>query len=328
MADKAIGFSKETNYREEPASPAAITDMMDFITENVKPSREFIKVQTVNARTPRFSIPGPFKSAGDVEFLANVDDLTWLFGMLLGAADLGPTIQDATTAYKTTWNAFPNDVINSYLMEIIKNIDAKGKLGMGTAMKSLTIDCPLNDKLGVTASLMCAKEFYQTADSIATLTSLKPLVYHQNTVSLFGSAAPWVESISITFENGFDEDAFVQGDMFMPELIIGDFGVTGSLDLRAKDWDAYSRFFGGASKSSPDTVVDEFAIEILVTGANISGAFDEYLKITLNNCHFTELELPTEQRNRQIYTLPFEALFVGSTVGTIEIMSTIDALIA
>ncbi|KXH76241.1 MAG: hypothetical protein AM326_03005 [Candidatus Thorarchaeota archaeon SMTZ-45] len=315
---KWLGIGEESAYMTKGTA----TVWLDFISESVRASREFIEIQTVNERTPRFSIPGPFKSAGDIECLSNTDDLGSLLEMLLGPPDTEGTAQ-GTTGYKHTWNTIPNATLKSYTMEIQKEITTYEKLLYGAAIKSLTIDCPIADKVGVTASILAGKDKLETAQSPGTATTLKPLVYHQNDVSLFGSAAPWVESISVTMENGFDEDAFVQGDLFLPELILGHFKVTGTLDLRAKDWDAYQRFLGSASAVEPSAVVEEFEIQLQIVGEEVDTTpYYATLDMRMPKCHFTELEIPTEQRNRQVYTLPFEALYDDSESTVLDIELT------
>lgn len=312
-------IQKESIFGTKP-SPWSPT-FLDLISESVNPNRGYIKVETGSSRVPRWRIPGGFKETGDLEMVAIADDVSSIIEAILGDADSSTLLE--TGAWEHIWTP-PNDAIDSFSVEISPSIGTESRLCLGTAFKSLTIDCPAREKVGFTPTLLVSKEVIQnvTAPPIS-FSSVRPFIFFENSVKVADKETFIVESLSITMENDIPEDTFAQGSMFLPEIVLQGFTLSGTMDIRMKDWELHKRFYGSETATEPSTEPETLSLVTDIQGV-LAGATKKFqLKIDIPAIQFDESGASFDRRERMVYSLPWEAVL--DDTGKIATVTVVNA---
>jgi len=112
-------------------------------------------------------------------------------------------------------------------------------------------------------------------------------------VSIGGSVATFVESLSLTWENGVADDAYALGNAHLPAGIISTITSTGSMDLRYDNNARYTDWLAGTTRA------------IVLNGTYGTGTAQRRLQFNVPVASYDVNRLPTDNRERYVQTLDF-----------------------
>jgi hypothetical protein len=304
-----IGTGIETVY----GTPVAITKRHPFVTEGLQRASTPLQSSAITGSLNAFRRAGVISrrsAAGSLNLELSKQGMgRWL--QLMAGSSAAPVQQGATPAYLQTHPAGALDR-KLTLQKVIRDL-------AGVEVETFTYHGTICTQweLGInvdgipTLNLTLDSEDEETTTASTALLALaepthNPFNWTEASLTLAGVPASRVLSISATGNNAQDvETYFLGGGGTKSEPTVGDFrNLTGSLSAEFADTATiYDRF----------TAYSAEALEVVFTGAIISGAFNEQFKLTVPEARFSGSSPVVGGPGKITIEGPFEAFYNGST---------------
>jgi len=309
-----LGIAEEATY----GTPVAAVEYIDIVSESVRPSQEFIFLETAGYRETREAIPGPFTISGDFDLVVNADNITKFLKWALG--DVTTTVDDAAApvAYKHEFT--PANEIKSFTSEIHPGVGGYSRQVAGCIVTTLRLEAVARELLTSTISIVGSKptRITESVTGRPTFSTVRPFVFFEGVVSGFVSAD--VEAVRWSYANAVAEDAFVLGSRFLPAIRLQGQTVEGDMDIAFVRWDEYERFYGAVGATEPGTEVGPVSLKLtftgLSTGSTVVGFENYLLELDLPRIYLNTIEANFDRRERIVERLAFRATY-DTTAGYI-----------
>ena len=318
------GLAAQLMAKKEVTYGTAVTvdKAYEFGQESLKLDKNYIMSRGLRAGRSFQSSSRRVATTKDVNGAVNLEVPTQGFGFwldLLHGNTVTPVIQGATPAYLQTHSIGTTDATKSATIQVGRP-DTGGVVRAftysGCMVTGWSLSCAVNEFLASQFTLDGQNETTATALATASYPSgLRSFNFTQGVLTVNGSTAANVASATVNGGLSRKVDRhFFGSNGLKNKPIQNDYATAaGSLSAEFSDLTLYNLFTGGTIGS----VVLEF------TGAVISGAFNERLKVTMAACGF-DGETPTVDGPDVLgQDVPFMALDNGTDAPVVvEYVST------
>jgi len=250
-----------------------------------------------------------FLGSGTIEMYARPDTighlLKWTFG------DVTSSQVGATSTYDHEFTMGTS--IKSFTVHDVTEEDSDARLCIGTVIKSLTFEAPRGGVVTVRAEVQYVDEIIETAQSYSAVSTLRPFVFHDGSITWGGSELADVESFRITISNDIPDDTHEIGSAKLQSIELQGFSITGEMDLKFKDWSIRKQFYGaqesGSEPDNPQTEDRTFALSIVLS-SELTGddSYKYSLTFSFPKCTIKENPMTRRTRERLTQRMVFEAL--------------------
>jgi len=300
-----LGIGKQSAW----GTAVSPTEWLDPITVDIKTEKEPLQLRTISSRLVQDFLQGKIVVTGDIETPANPEAI----GLLLYATfgNVSSTAQTASTKHEFTPKTAPEDTLPFLTLEIGSGSVYRKVLDVIGA--SLAIEFPPGEIVSCRFSILGSKEESSTEQS-PSFPSARPFTANDATVTLGGASAE-LRALSIEFNNNPSTDHHVIGNRYLTRHELGDFEVTGSMDLLFDSSDELDAFLG-------DT---ETSLTIDLIGETISGDEKYELKIELPNIIYSAWGAPVRTGEQVIQSIDFVARKPDSGDIKVTLVNTVSS---
>lgn len=276
-----IGIGKESTF----GTPVAATDYFKFTSESLTPSiEELVSAGISDIRDEPESFEGLGTVAGDLVTEVRPEAIGFLLNSWFNS--ISSVQEGATAAYKHTFiptnTPFSDEcIVKPFTLEIARDLgsDRAWQLA-GCASNILNFSFGTGEKiLNLTTSIIGKSHGFITATTPSFETA-EPFRWNQATINIDGSDSSHLESLGMTLDNGLVGVPLLNNTKVIGKIMGDAFRmgtITPTFDIESTNIDRYDNFIGFVTKPWI----------ITFTGANIEGAFDYELKITLPKVLYT-----------------------------------------
>ena len=321
ILDVAILLGKESTY----GTPATLDHAYEGKADTYTFVREFIDSVGFRGGMETLRSDRRVDVSMGGEGTLEIDVLTTGFGFLLQAllgSVTGPTQQAATTAYITTATSTAADPNDAFTVQI-QRVDAAGTLQSYTHHGGVITGWSLSQEVGglLVASMDFDFEDVDTSTGDGTVTypsSNVPFDWTQAKATL-DSVDTDVMSMSVNADLGLKTDRrFLRQSALKKQPIRSSVpSFEGEIAMEWEGQTEYADFVAG----------NVIPIVYTWTGANIEGAYDYEVVVTMNACQYTGNEPVSSLGDTPMLTLPFKVLDDGTNPAmTITYQSTDTSL--
>jgi hypothetical protein len=283
---------------------------VDPLSISISPERDIVQLRPVSSRFATAFYPGGWKVTGDIEFPCNPqtigDALLMIFGQVSSQSQ-------GTGAYKHTFT--PIDVDSAppvYTLEIASGSVYRQILNV--AATSLEIEFPPNEIVSTTLSILGTKEQAGSSRTPA-FPSVRDFTGADAAVKINNNTRK-LRALSLTINANLSDDHYVLGSRYLPRHILGEFEVTGSMDIEFEE-ESYLDEFLAESEAS---------FEITLTGPQIESGVNYQLKLTMPKVIYETWEAEVSHAEPIVQSIDFVARKDGSNpVITAELINTITS---
>jgi hypothetical protein len=209
---------------------------IDVITEELTPERNNIYPVTSKGRTPRRKLKGPLAWTGNIETLLYTISAPSLVYYAMGA---NTTTLDTPALGVNTHTVTPAATIPHFVMETGRDLDASqytGVVATGFSLEyspdaAVTINVDVNarkEQAKTTLDTITFPDFdgaERTYGGVEVVTQIGAA--EGGTPTTFGT----VESFSLTYDNNFEDSAYVLGSQYLSGNFVNQINCTGSMEL-------------------------------------------------------------------------------------------------
>lgn len=310
-----VGFGVETT----PGTAVTPTRFFDFNDESIKFNRERIESKSLHPgrKTANLWVPGKQGGSGDVDFEVTPNAFGLIAKNMLGAnATTQPNAGSNPTVYLHTSKVGTIDA-----QSLTTQFGRTGTSGTtdpytygGCKIDSWSLDMSAPDGL-----LMCKLGLDVTNET--TLTALATASYaasdvllpfnDANTSITIGGTSYNVGKVNISAANNLSKDRYRLGSSTKLEQVEANFReFTGTIDLESyQGTTPYNLFVNGT----------EAQIIATFSGANISGAYNYMVKVTLPRCRFDGETVNVGGDGLIPQSIPFKALWTSAATTEVQI---------
>jgi len=316
-----IGLGEETTFRTAVAAAKYIDVREERITED----RQYVYVATGGARGTRIALPGGHKVGGDFSFIARADNLGLLLKAMFG--QVSTTADDATSPVAYRHEFTPAFSVPSLTVEVSPEVGGTSRQISGSLVNSLAFEAVAREPLAVTATIIGSKSA-TIATTTPTWPTVRPFMFFEGSLTLAGTSVADVRAFRCTLEQEIPDDAFVLGDMFLPDnrTLLGQFKASGDLDVVFKSWSLYRRFWGSSTATEPLTAPASVAMRLTFTGpstgSTVSGFENYKLEIDLPTVRLDTSEANFSGREPIVQRLGWTATFEDAHVAEATLINT------
>lgn len=314
IKDSAIQVGKESTY----GTPATLTTGFEGKADSFQRAQE--PLESMGFRPGMHALRSDRRTQTNMggEGSLEIDVLTKGFGLLLQAmlgSVSGPTQEAATAAYTTTAATTVDDPNDSYTIQV-NRVDVGGTqrnfTHHGCVMTGWSLTQEVNGLLVAALNFDFEDVDTSTGAGSSTYPSGIPFDWTQAVVTL-DSAATDVLSFNLEAELGLKTDRrFLRGSELKKQPVRSTHPTfTGSVDVEFEDLTLYADFVAGSI----------VPITATWTGANIEGAYDYELTVTMAACQYDGESPVANLDDVPTQSVPFKVLHNGSDAA-IEITYT------
>jgi len=283
-------FTYETNKL-----PAATSHIIDPLGEDITGDKGFLYPRTAGVRVGRAKVKGKNKFSGTIDTPLYPVHATTLIYYAMG--------KNVTTP------ATPNTNVNTHVVSQANTVpffqaaigrDLREHIYVGGAVNSMTLDYTMDDVITSSFDVFFRKELANLPLTTSTTYDDFNVLERgyggaEAAVQVDSTADDRIESLSISYENDFDDDAFALGSQFLPAGPIGELTCTGSFDMRFDSIDAYDLWY------------NETAIQIELTSSFGAAATLRSIDANLPSVALDTNNLPTSGFDRYVQSFNYHA---------------------
>ncbi|RLC80925.1 MAG: hypothetical protein DRI61_04730 [Chloroflexi bacterium] len=307
MGVRWIGIAEESTYGTAVTSP---DHSMRYLELDLSPDQQRIIEFESAYREKEQSLLGPFIGSGRLTAYARPDDIGYFLKWLTGSVTSAQV--GSSSVYTHTFTLA--DSVKSFTLTDNRGISGSSgsRACVGCAMKSLTLEAPARGALTFEANIQYQWEELITEPTMGTLSSLRPFMFYDGSITYGGSSLARVEAIRFTWENGMPDDTHCIGSRKLPGIDLEGVEVSFEVDMKLTDWSIRKYFYGASNATEPQDEETTYALNVTFTGQptgeSESGA--EYYKIELNfpKVVLTENPASVSRRDRMTQRATFVAL--------------------
>lgn len=291
-----IRFQTQTDFTDETVGAfGANAHVIDPVSEDITSDKQFIYPRTAGVRAARQRVKGPNKFTGTIGTPFYPLHATSLLYYTMGAVttNTGTPTTGTNTHIITKANTIP-----FFRMSVGR--DLRQHDYVGGIVNSFTADYTMDDILTGNFDVIFRREMTNVA--LATSTAFpdfnsveRSFGGAEASVTIDATADDRIESLSISYENNVTDDAFSLGSQFLPAGLIGELGVTGSLDARFESIDLYDDFIAETQKA------------VVLTASFGTGDSTRQVEFDLPSMSLDTNNLPTEGFDRYVQAINFTA---------------------
>jgi len=276
-----------------------------FTDLGIEPSQGSIEVNESSYDEPTDILNGPFKEEGTVSILPRANTIGNFLKLAMGAVS---SVQYSNSGVyrhdfrlgttKPSFTITDNRALSGVHTRAIE----------GCIIKKLTIEAPAREVATAEADVLAAWESliqYTSAPTMLTLSTQRPLLFVDGSVTLAGAALANVESFRMNVpENSVADDHYEVGSRKLPGVEIEGAKITGEVDLKFKSWAARQAFYATGTPTEPSSKENNplamtIALNGPATGKTAQGAPTNYgLTFNTSGAVFVESESPVSKRER------------------------------
>lgn len=304
MTDRYTSFEATADaYTDDTLTWTANRHDVDIVTEDLVPERNNIYPVTSKGRTPRRKLKGPLGWSGTLEILLYTKHAPSLMYYAMGA---NSTTLDTPATGINTHTISPATTIPHFVMETGRDIVAHQYTGC--VLTSFNLEYTPDSAVSSNFDINARKEQATKAlDSISfddfdgaerTYGGVEVDVQMGAAEGGSPTSIGTFESFSFTYENNFEDDAFVLGSQYLSGNFVNQINVTGSMDLSYLTNADYQ-----------DVVTDvEKELWLTTNNGDTSPVTDERgYTIKLPRISYDSTTLPTNNAERYVQSLDFTA---------------------
>lgn len=294
-------FATETFSAFDTASKA---HAIDQVSEDISFEHGFVNPVTSAKRAPRNRLLGPITGGGEVGVPMYTRGFPTLAYYALG--------KDVTTAVTNGFKHVitPSGSIPSFRMGVGK--DKKEHRFVGCAVKSMKLDYSVDNPALATFDLLCRKELepgdLQTVTFPDYDVKERSFLGVEVSVKIDDVAVAYVRSLNIEVNNTLVEDNHTFGSRYLPNLVVQDLEVKGSMELSFTDIQRYEEVRDE----------DQPSIELLFNHDTVDTAEHRALNVKLPEVSLDMGKLPTDGNKEYIMSIDFTAQSDDNTDKVIE----------
>jgi len=306
VGSRWVGVAEETTFGTEVTTPTLSMRVLDL---DLNPDQQRILEYESNSRMKEFSLLGPFIGSGRLTAWARPDTIGYFLKWLTGnvtSSQIG-----SSAAYQHTFKLA--DAIKSFTLTDNRGLSGvNSRACIGCLVKSMTIEAPARGVVSYELDIQYTWEKLVSAPTKGTLSSLRPFLWSDASVSLGGETVGKAESLRFVWTNSIPDDVHNLGSRKIEDIILEGVEVTMEMDLKFTNWDMRELFYGAEDSTEPQSEEGTFAFNAVFTGESTgeseSGA--EYYELELNfpKVVVKENPAPISRRDRLTQRVTLEAL--------------------
>ncbi len=303
-------------YTDDTHTFGADRHDIDVVTEELSPERNNVYAVTSKGRTPRTKLNGPLGWSGNIECLLYPIEAPTLIYYAMGAISSTP---DMPVTGVDTHLITPAAVIPHFILEVGRDVVAHKYTGV--VATGYTLEYAPDAAVTVNVDVNARKEQANAALGSVTFAdfNIAERAYGGVEVdTLIGAAESGsptsfgtVESFSFTYDNNFEDGAYVLGDRHLSGNFVNQINATGNFDLSFLAIADYDDVVGDVEKE----------LELAMTQG--TGAAERSVKFTFPRISYDTTSLPTNNAERFVQGLEFTAN--DNAAGDAVIMEVINA---
>lgn len=306
-----IALQEESSFNETPSftKPDRFLAYTDL---DINPDKGTLYVEESTRRERSAAVPGPFTETGTFTILVRPDTvleiLKWTMGKHVPTED--------GTGYKHTFT-IDNTIKSFAILEVRNDISGlEGRAITGCQVKKLTIEAPAREICTCEVEVLAAQETLIPSASLpelGTLSSLRPCVFADGSVTLAGGELANVESFKFTFDNSIPDDTHDLGSIFIQTQELERLSMTIEMDLKFKSWEARRKFYGSGTPSTPQK--DPYAMTVVLdlTSEEYTTGKDARIAITAGAAVLTENPAGVKGQERLTQKVSMEVIYSPNT---------------
>lgn len=245
MTDRYTSFeATAAGYTTDTHTFTAARHDIDVVSEELTPERNNIYAVTSKGRTPRRKLQGPLAWTGNIETLLYTTQAPTLIYYAMGGNSFAlDTPQTGVNTHSVTQaNTIPH-----FIMEVGR--DDVGHKYTGCVATGFTVDYTPDTAVTLNVDVNARKE--QASGSLASVTlddfdSAERAYGGTEIITQFGAAEGGspsseavVESANITYDNNFEDSAYVLGDQHLSGNFVNQINLSGSIEVSFIDSTKY-----------------------------------------------------------------------------------------
>jgi hypothetical protein len=290
-----IDFKTQPTFTYETYAVAQ-QHLIDPLGEDITGDKGFLYPRTAGVRAGRAKVKGKNKFSGTFDIPLYPINATTLIYYAMGKATTTPNtpVTGVDTHVISQANTVP-------FFQCGIGRDLREHRYVGGAVDTMNLDYTMDDVITASFDVFFRKEL---ANAALVGTSVAYPDYNvlergyggaEAVVDVDATADDRIESLSISYENDFDDDAFSLGSQFLPGGLIGELTCTGSFDMRFENINAYNSWY------------NENSMQIELTSAFGSGTSQRSIKADLPSCALDTNNLPTSGFDRYVQSFNYHA---------------------
>jgi hypothetical protein len=291
-----IEFETQSTFTNETFNlPTATSHIVDPLGEDITGDKQFLYPRTAGVRVGRAKVKGKNKFSGTFDMPLYPVHATSLIYYTMGAVTTveNTPITGVHTHTITQANTTP-------FFQCAIGRDLREHQYVGGAVNSMTLDYTMDDVITASFDVFFRRELANaTLTTSTTYDDFNVLERGyggaEASVDIDATADDRIESLSISYENDFDDDAYSLGSQFLPAGLIGELSCTGSFDMRFESIDAYDKWF------------NETSIQIELTSAFGASSSQRSIKADLPSVALDTTNLPTSGFDRYVQSFNYHA---------------------
>ena len=310
-----LGLGKESVY----GTAVAVSKYVPYTDESITEDNSFLYAETVESRSVVKARLGAYKVGGGINLYTEPENCGFLLYSALGA--LSTTGPADTSAYTHTFT--PGTSMLGMTAFVGSDVTA-GALKITSALtKSLEIKCVTGEFVSMAVD-MVGQKGEQVALASPSFSALDPFVFHEGSVEIATVADTNVEAMTVKIENDIYDDDYSLGSRFRRRGGVGGLKVSGTMDLNFGSLTEWKQFYDGSTGTAPvANTYSELQLELIITGALISGSSYYKLHCTMPKCVFDTHSANVNQNKRTIENLSWTAL--GSAPISIDLVNEVTS---
>ena len=287
-----MAFETAPSFTYETFTVDPNSHIVDPLGEDITGDKQFLYPRTAGVRVGRAKVKGKNKWSGSLDMPLYPIGATTLIYYAMG--------NSAFTADT------PGTGVNEHIISQANTVpffeaaigrEIREHQYVGGAVNSMTLDYTLDDVITSSFDVMFRRELanvtLNTSQVFDDFNVLERGYGGAEAAVLVDTVADdRIESLSISYENDFDDDAYSLGSQFLPAGLIGELSCTGSFDARFESIDLYDDWLAETSKqieltSAFGSVLNQRSIHMDIPSAALdtnnlpTSGFDRYVQ-TLN----------------------------------------------
>jgi hypothetical protein len=306
-----LAIQEETSFNESPNfnTPDRFLAYTDL---DINPDKGTLYVEESTRRERSAAVPGPFTETGTFTMLLRPDTCLEILKWTMGAHN--PTASG--TGYKHTYTV-ANTIKSFAILEVRNDISGlEGRAITGCQVKKLTIEAPAREICTLEVEVLAAQETLiasASLPSLGALSSLRPCVFADGSVSLAGSPLANVESFKFTFDNSIPDDTHDLGSIFIQTQELERLSMVVEMDLKFKSWAARKLFYGTGSPTTPQKNPYAMVVSLTLTSEEYASGEDCEVVITGGASVLTENPAGVKGQERLTQKVSMEVIYSANT---------------
>jgi len=303
-----LGIADETVFGT-PVTPPTL--FLDCIAIGLHPEREPMKVPSMALIGPAAGKMGSYKILGDIEIHPSSENIAKLLKFVFGTPT---TIQDSPNPiWKHTY--VPSDVMKFGTLYKADDVQPDGVNALqyiSVASLSCRLEAALDAPVSMTFGCFGQKDAKVTKPALGAVSTIAQFFSIQG--KLYWDIAqateePNIDSVSLTYTRALAEDFYSMNDAFLKGFIPGEATIEGSLDLMFKSWEAYQKFWGGASGPVAEPAMAALSLDFTGPSIGGSGEFTNHrMKWQLPAVQIHSIDNPFRLRDKIMQTVTFSGV--------------------